>query len=262
MIDTPFEFLNNKTDSLSPLPLGGVGGRLLSWCVILASGEPLEHDIPVQLLQEAPYVVCCDSAILQCDWADAVVGDGDSIPSWAREEYDDIFVQVDEQDDNDLTKATRFCLEKGFRRIVYLGATGRREDHTLGNISLLMRYAREFDIEPLMATNYGWFVPGKPTPIPSQRGGGLKSHLQTQKLTEIPPSPSGGDGGRLFSSFPGQQVSLFNFGCTQLRTHGLRYDGYPFTSWWQGTLNEATGDSFTIEADGDYLVYRTYEAKR
>ena len=239
MIDTPFELLNSRTNQ-TPLPWGGVGGGFeggteVRFCVILASGEPPEHDIPVQLLQEAPYVCCCDSAILQCDWADAVVGDGDSIPSWAREEYEDIFVQVDEQDDNDLTKATRFCVEKGFRRIVYLGATGRREDHTLGNISLLMRYAREFGIEPLMATNHGWFVP-------------VVGSNQKSQATH-------------FSSFPGQQVSLFNFGCSRLQTTGLRYDAYPFTSWWQGTLNEAIADSFTVEADGDYLVYRTYEGK-
>jgi len=194
--------------------------------VILADGEQPEHDVPTQLLQEAPYVCCCDRAILRCDWADAVVGDGDSIPSWAREEYKDIFVQVDEQDDNDLTKATRFCCEKGFRRIVYLGATGLREDHTLGNISLLVHYVQEFGIEPLMATNHGWFVPACGT--------------------------------CRFQSYQGQQVSLFNFGCTQLHTQGLRYDGFPFTSWWQGTLNEATSDSFCVEADGSYLVFRTY----
>ena len=218
--------------------------------VILASGEPPEHDIPVQLLQEAPYVCCCDSAILQCDWADAVVGDGDSIPSWAREEYEDIFLQVDEQDDNDLTKATRFCMSKGFRKVVYLGATGKREDHTLGNISLLMRYAREFGIEPLMATNYGWFVP-----VVGRAPSALSSPSAPSSPSSPPPLPT------RFSSFPGQQVSLFNFSCTHLRTEGLRYEGYPFQSWWQGTLNEATAESFTIEADGDYLVYRTYEAK-
>ena len=167
MIDTPYELLNSKTNQ-APLPSGGAGGGFfpsggagggLLFCTILAAGEQPEHDIPVQLLQEAPYIVCCDGAIQWCDWADAVVGDGDSIPSWARDEYECIFHQEDEQDDNDLTKATRFCMSKGYRKVVYLGATGKREDHTLGNISLLMRYAREFGIEPLMATNYGWFVP-------------------------------------------------------------------------------------------------------
>ena len=197
--------------------------------VILADGEQPEHDIPMDLLNTAPYICCCDSAILRCDWADAVVGDGDSIPSWAREEYEDIFYQEDEQDDNDLTKATRFCLNKGFRRLVYLGATGRREDHTLGNISLLVRYAREMGAEPLMATNYGWFVVAQ--------------------------------GDARFESFAGQQVSIFNFGCTRIEQQGLVYDCHPFSQWWQGTLNEATGSSFTLQADGFYLVFRTYESK-
>jgi thiamine pyrophosphokinase len=214
--------------------------------VVLADGEQPEHDIPVRLLQEAPYVVCCDGAIRYCDWADAVVGDGDSIPSWAREEYECILHQEDEQDDNDLTKATRFCLQKGFRRIVYLGATGMREDHTLGNISLMMRYAREFGIAPLMATNYGWFVPAiAPSVSPS---GSSPAPSQLRSTT--------------FASFPGQQVSIINFNCKTLQTEGLKYDGYPFTQWWQGTLNEATADHFRIMADGDYLLFRTYANHR
>ena len=199
--------------------------------VVLAEGEQPRHDIPLQLLHNAPYVVCCDGAIQYCDRANAVVGDGDSIPAWAKEKYQGIFHREEEQADNDLTKATRFCLQQGFKRIVYLGATGRREDHTLGNVSLMVRYAREMGVEPVMATNHGWFVPAH--------------------------------GEVCFDSFKGQQVSIFNFGCTVLKTNdGLLYDGYPFSSWWQGTLNEATADHFRIVADGDYLVFRTYEAKQ
>ncbi len=227
MIDTPFQLFDSLSvqSSLSDETDDGQ----IPWAVVLADGEQPDQEIPIRLLNDAPYVVCCDSAIQRCDWADAVVGDGDSIPSWAREEYEDIFYQVDEQDDNDLTKATRFCWSKGIRRIVYLGATGRREDHTLGNISLMVRYASEFGIEPLLATNYGWFVP---------------AHKDCT-----------------FKSFPGQQVSIFNFGCTHLRTEGLVYDGYAYRSWWQGTLNEAAAHHFRVVADGDYLVFRTYKAK-
>lgn len=240
MIDTPFELLKS-TSIQSPLTPGRAGhGLTEDFSLILADGEQPAHDVPLRLLQQAPYVVCCDGAIQRCDRADAVVGDGDSIPSWAREAYGFMFHQVDEQYDNDLTKATRFCISKGFRRLVYLGATGRREDHTLGNISLMMRYAREFGVEPLMVTNYGWFVPVCPKVSDGQKAG------EPYKTT--------------FASMRGQQVSLFNFGCTELRTEGLRYDGYAFSSWWQGTLNEAAGSHFSIVADGDYMVYRTFEA--
>ena len=140
--------------------------------VILADGAFPTAEEPLRLLQEAPYVVCCDGAVRHWPQCDAIVGDGDSVP----EEQRCRLTQIDEQEDNDLTKATRYCLSKGMRRIVYLGATGLREDHTLGNISLMARYQQEFGVEPLLATDYGWLVVA--------------------------------EGERQFESFPGQQVFL------------------------------------------------------
>ena len=193
--------------------------------VILANGDFPHTDIPLGLLDRAPFVCACDGAVNHYPQADAIVGDGDSVP----EDLRDRLIQIDEQEDNDLTKATRYCLSKGMRRIIYLGATGQREDHTLGNISLIVRYALELDVEPLLATDYGWFV-------------------VAEEESE-------------FASFKGQQVSIFNMGCTTLASEELRWQAYPYRQLWQGTLNEATGSSFVLKGDGPYLVYRTYQAK-
>ena len=106
---------------------------------------------------------------------------------------------------------------------------GKREDHTLGNISLLMEY-QQMGLEVAMLTDYGSFVPAADT--------------------------------EEFAGFPRQQVSVFNVDAVQLRSEGLRYPLYDFHSWWQGTLNEVTGHGFRIQAKGRYLVYRTYEAKK
>jgi len=190
--------------------------------VILADGDFPTAFVPLRLLHEAPYIVCCDGASRHWPQADAIVGDGDSVPEKLRHRL----IQVDEQEDNDLTKATRHCISLGYRRIVYLGATGRREDHTLGNISLMARYRRDFGLDVLMATDYGWLVPASGTTT--------------------------------FCAQPGQQVSLFNLSCSRLTSTGLKWAAYPYRQLWQGTLNEALADTFTIEADGDYLVFRTY----
>lgn len=190
--------------------------------VILANGSFPTADEPLRLLREARYVVCCDGAARHWPQCDAIVGDGDSVPDELRQRL----IQVSEQEDNDLTKATRHCMALGLRRLAYLGATGRREDHTLGNISLLMRYFRDFGLDVLMATDDGWFVPASGTAT--------------------------------FDSKPGQQVSLFNFGCTRLVSEGLKWQAYPYQQLWQGTLNEALGTTFRIEADAEYLVFRTY----
>lgn len=192
--------------------------------VVVANGDFPTHPIPLGILQAVPHVIACDGAILHVPQAEAVVGDGDSIPPAFR----DRLIQVDEQDDNDLTKATRYCLCLGWHRIAYIGATGKREDHTLGNIALLMRYYRDMDIEGRLFTDYGCFTPAK--------------------------------GHRTFDAQPGQQVSIFNFGCTSIVSEGLKWDSYAYREFWQGTLNEALSAHFTLHADGYYMVYQTYKS--
>lgn len=191
--------------------------------VIVANGEFPTHFIPLEVLNNARHIVACDGAIRHVPEAEAVVGDGDSVPA----EYRDRLIHIEEQEDNDLTKATRHCLQRGWHTIAYIGATGKREDHTLGNISLLMRYFRDFGIRGVMFTDHGTFMPA--------------------------------NGRRTFKAFPGQQVSIFNFGCTRISSEGLRWNSYAYSEWWQGTLNEALADEFTLDADGYYMVYQTYE---
>ena len=193
--------------------------------VIIANGEFPTHEVPLSIVRSARHLVACDGAIENVPQAEAVVGDGDSVPT----EYHSRLIQVDEQEDNDLTKATRYCLQQGWHRIAYLGTTGKREDHTLGNISLLMRYYQEMGVEGSIFTNAGFFIPAR--------------------------------GERTFSSFPGQQVSVFNFGSSTIHSEGLKWESYAYEQWWQGTLNEAVGTSFTLHADGNYMVFQTYNAK-
>jgi thiamine pyrophosphokinase len=197
--------------------------------VIVANGQFPTHAIPLNILHHAEHLIACDGAIVPLHSEGlgeaVIIGDGDSV----EEAFRSKLIRIDEQDDNDLTKATRYCVENGWKRIAYLGCTGKREDHTLGNISLLMRYYREMGVDGTMFTDYGSFTPAY--------------------------------GNHTFPSMKGQQVSLFNFGSRQLLSAGLRWDAYNFQEWWQGTLNEAIGEEFTITADGYYLVYQTYDVK-
>ena len=209
--------------------------------VIVANGQFPSHEVPLSILREAKYVVACDGAITSLQKAgikaDIIIGDGDSVPA----EFRNLLIQISEQDDNDLTKATRYCVshikpqlstvnhQPSALRIAYLGATGLREDHTIGNIGLLMRYYRQMGVEGTMFTDHGFFTPAY--------------------------------GNRTFTSKSGQQVSIFNFGCTRLLSEGLRWDSYAYDEWWQGTLNEAIGYRFSFCADGYYMVYQTYDTK-
>ena len=201
--------------------------------VILCNGDFPSHPIPLAILAHARYLCCCDGAALACLAhglkPDAIVGDGDSLPQHMKQAYAAIFHPVSEQDDNDQTKATRFCLAQGYKRIAYVGSTGKREDHTLGNISLLSRYKHHMGLEVTMITDYGWFVAAQSDAC--------------------------------FEAFPQQQVSIFNEDCTVLTSSQLKWNAYPCTALWQGTLNEALNNAFELTANGNYLVFRTFEAK-
>lgn len=196
--------------------------------IILADGDFPSHPLAVEWLDSCPYVVCCDGAanayIRSGRMPDAIVGDGDSLLPEIRDRYASLIHSEAEQDTNDLSKAFRFCLSQGKKDIVIMGATGKREDHTIGNISLLADYMDQANVR--MLTDYGVFVPVK--------------------------------GDSLFESCPGQQVSIFNVNSTELWAEGLAYPLSVFTNWWQGTLNEATGSSFVIHTCGKVLVFCTY----
>ena len=163
---------------------------------------------------------------------DAVVGDLDSLPEPVRNRYSDRIHRVKDQETNDLTKAVNYVKTLGFREVLILGATGRREDHTLGNISLLAQYVTEFErVE--MVSDFGWFTP-------------------LYRTTTL-------------DSEPGQQVSLFSlYPNGRISVSGLRYpiEKRRLLYWWEATLNEATGKEFTVilEEDARVLVYRTFSS--
>lgn len=201
-------------------------------CVVMADGLFPQRKEILNVLQEAEFVVACDGAAVKLLQhgirPDVVVGDLDSFPEELRKEFSGRIYQVKDQEINDLTKGVRYAGQQGYKEVLILGATGLREDHTLGNISLLSQYAREFDrIE--MVSDYGMFTP-------------------IVKTTT-------------FSSYPGQQISVFSLyphGAVTLV--GLKYPLYRhhLLSWWEGTLNEALSDSFDIilHDEANIIVYR------
>ena len=197
--------------------------------VIIGGGEFPTAGLPMQIINNARYIVCCDGAadafIATGAIPDAIVGDGDSISTENRTKYSHLLHIISEQESNDQTKAIRFCMEQGKKRIAIVGATGKREDHTIGNISLLIEYARE-GAEVYSFTDYGVFIPC--------------------------------NGDTTHKCRKGQQVSIFSITAKDMSADRLLYPIYDFTNWWQGTLNECTGEEFSIKAQGEYLIFLNY----
>jgi thiamine pyrophosphokinase len=195
--------------------------------VILANGQYPSHAVPVRYLEEADLIVCCDGAaeklVSHGIEPGIIIGDLDSVSPELKRKYKSILVTDADQETNDLTKAGKWCVSQGIKEVAILGATGLREDHTLGNIALLADYNR--DIKAKMFTDTGSF------------------QVFDRTIT--------------IDSFPGQQVSLFSLDPgLAVTSSGLRYplQNLKLTSWWRGTLNEAISDNFTLVFEGGNLI--------
>jgi thiamine pyrophosphokinase len=195
--------------------------------VIIADGDFPQHEIPLRYLRESEFIICCDGSARYL--ADAgmtpsvIVGDMDSLSEELKERFADRLYVDSEQESNDLTKSVRWCLNAGYDDLVILGATGKREDHSVGNISLLAEYIKIVNVK--MVTDTGIFIPF------------VKSCT--------------------VDSAPGQQVSVFSIDpSTRITSYGLLYPlkSRNLNNWWEGTLNEATGDYFKLDFDGGIMI--------
>jgi thiamine pyrophosphokinase len=202
--------------------------RFTKSAIILANGEFPKSAVLQEKLRYAETIICCDGAVQKLlDFGkepNFIVGDLDSISEENKTKFANILIHDADQETNDLTKAVQFCISNGFDAVEILGATGLREDHTLGNISLLADYA-EMLTSVKMFTDYAVF-----TPI-------------SQTTT--------------FESFPNQEVSIFSLTPeTLITTHNLAYPvkNRTFRLWWEGTLNRALSERFIIAIDGGKVI--------
>jgi thiamine pyrophosphokinase len=195
--------------------------------VIIADGNFPAHPVPLGYLDKAEIIVCCDgstgSLLNRGLIPDAIVGDMDSLSDDLAKRFADRIYPDEEQETNDLTKAVKWCIRSGYNDITILGATGKREDHTIGNISLLADYSGYLNVK--MVTDTGIFLP-------------------FHKSCKI-------------DTLPGQQVSIFSIDPgTEITSSGLRYplEKRKLKNWWEATLNEALGEYFELEFEGGPVI--------
>lgn len=207
---------------------------------ILCDGEFPCNSYPLRKLMDADILICCDNSLLQVinnnlqRVPNYIIGDMDSLSKTLQDKYKEIIIKSNCQETNDQTKAFSFALglldSACNNTISFIGATGKREDHTLGNISLLVDYASVGNcIAPFnntvpanvnieMITDYGVFKP-------------------------------------FFNSFTyhtsiGTQISIFSFdNSLRIKSNGLLYktDNVVFDLWWKATLNQASSNIITLE---------------
>ncbi len=201
-------------------------------CVILANGDFPEHPAPLQTLKNADFVICCDGAaneyIQRGGKPNLIIGDLDTLSPENRDSHSNIVSHQSSQEFNDLNKAINWCIQKGVMDFKLLGLTGKRSDHTLGNLGILFQCA---------------FLPKT-----------IRALTNFECITPIN-SPS------LFQSYSGQQVSIIaQDPRTTVSGQGLHWplQNTLLSSWNAATLNTAQGEDFGIVTESPLLVFQRY----
>ncbi|MEI8133949.1 MAG: thiamine diphosphokinase [bacterium] len=120
--------------------------------LILLHGEPPPEDLLHYFANRSPHIIATDGAAeyaLECGLQlNTVIGDMDSLNSEIRATIASKGINlITESDQNttDFEKALEHLIKKEIREVTVLGLTGKRSDHVLSNLSVMLRYADQFD---------------------------------------------------------------------------------------------------------------------
>lgn len=172
--------------------------------LLIANGEACSEELLGQLLEWSPTVVVLDSAI----WrvfdlgikVDVLLGDFDrslDLDSIRAHQYPLNIVHAPDQEKTDLDKGIEYLIDQGYPAVNIIWATGRRADHTLANMTNIVRYKDQIRIVmlddhskifPLVGRFEKWYEAGTPIsliPVGTVTGftsQGLKYNLQEATL--------------------------------------------------------------------------------
>jgi len=204
--------------------------------LLIANGEFPRRELINDIISHDYSIVCCDGAAQKAYnhniEPDMVIGDMDSISSELYSKLSDKIIRIDDQNTNDLSKALDWLNENNAESVIIVGANGLRQDHSFGNILVILENRYKYKIS--MITESGRF-----------------DLMNTNKQS--------------FKSFEGQPVSIFCMDKNiKLNSKGLKYplNDFSFSKLYDASLNTSNGDSFEIsfnEENVNVLVYRANE---
>jgi thiamine pyrophosphokinase len=205
--------------------------------LVICNGEPPSKKLARELAKESDMIVAADGganvARLLGIKPDVIIGDLDSITRSTKRFFStSMLVKVTRQDNTDLEKALDFLVEQKVNAATILAATGKRVDHTLGNLFVAWNYQKHCQLRFI---GDGW------TAMPIGRG-------------------------MTVSARKGATVSLIPFGvCSGITLRGLKF---PLTNATMkvgeiGVSNVVMKSSFTVTVKkGNMLVMILDDHKR
>jgi len=195
--------------------------------VILANGRFPTHLNPLTILDNAGTVICTDGSadtLLKFHRTPhVIIGDFDST-MLKKNEFKGLWIPAPDQNKTDLQKTLEWCLINDLKNVVVLGAMGKREDHSMGNLHVLAEFSSKMNIH--FVTDY--------------------SKIYCFK------------GKRSFSSNKGQLISIVALELiNSISTEGLKYslNNESLPRECNGISNEAEGTEFSINTSEPIFLF-------
>lgn len=203
--------------------------------LIVANGKVHRDRSTHTLMRVAEHIIVCDGALeryldLTTRKPDVVIGDRDSVSEEELVRHGLEYIYVADQETNDLTKAVDYALSRGWSSIAIIGAAGKREDHTIGNLFLLPEYLQ------------------KGATVRSYSKHGVMLPFQGELTLELQ---------------QGHGISLFALEQKPASLKGVMYpfENRVFTALWQATLNRVTEPLVEAYSEGPALIYVSIERR-
>jgi thiamine pyrophosphokinase len=186
-----------------------------------------------KLARWADKIICADSggetARNEGIAPDAIIGDFDSISPDTLDYFRNMggteLINLKEQESTDIEKAINLALQWGTREIRITGVSGRRNDHFLHTLGLLLRFKDQAEIILVDDDDI--------------------ISLKCESFSE--------------TCHPGERVSLIPWGGTmhQVSTTGLKYpliEENLIPGYRESISNETTGDDFQVRFKGGMIM--------
>jgi thiamine pyrophosphokinase len=120
--------------------------------LLLCNGEPPSRALARRLARNVDLIVAADGGANVARTLGIrphiIIGDFDSLTSATRRFFSSsAFIKISRQDNTDLEKSLDFLAAEKIPRVTVLAGTGKRLDHTLGNLSVMWNYVDKISIE-------------------------------------------------------------------------------------------------------------------
>lgn len=141
-------------------------------CVVVCDGDLPSKKTIMAELADSSFLIAADGGALALKrmniTSDVIIGDLDSYQPTGNEKA--LVIEDPDQETNDLEKSLMYAIKQSADHIVVLGATGKRLDHTLKNLSVMLQFHSKFNhlvfkdrystIEIILSPFKRDFVPG------------------------------------------------------------------------------------------------------